>query len=515
MGLVAGTIVGGRYHIEEELGRGGFARVYRATHTDLGRQAALKVIELPQQPGAVDAFISRFLREARIAANLSHPNVVTVYDYGVVESTGQPFLAMELLEGWDLEMVLAHQGPMTPPRALELMGGVLDALATAQQKGIVHKDLKPSNLFLVGQGTRRERVVLIDFGIARIWDDEDSRITQTGGFTGTPAYFAPEYVQHQIVTPAIDVYQSGLILIEMMTGTPAVVAGNSMAYLLKHCSGQVDVPEVLAAGPLGPVLRKAICVDHTARYPDCATFRDALAQIDPASVVAPPRSNGGPAVRGDTLENPPSTDEFHDALSATLPPEDLVTSPETPGALQGASDELPNHTRAPAIAVALVALLLLGGVAILLARPGTAVPDPAPIVEPAPEPVVPVVVPEPVPPARQDATVSTIPAGALLKIDGVAIGHTPVTVAGAFLDGEHQLELVLDGHESHKSSHRFESGEMMEIALVAIEKPEPKPKRQKRARKKPRKTPRKKPSTKTDSESKPKPAPRPALDISN
>lgn len=497
LGLSEGTIVDGRYRIESELGRGGFARVYKASHTDLERGAALKVIELPQQAAAVDMFIERFLREARIAANLSHPNVVTVYDYGVVAETGQPYLAMELLDGWDLEMVLAHHGPMAPPRAMSRMVDVLDALATAQAKGIVHKDLKPSNLFVVNEGTSRERLILIDFGIARIWDDTESRITQTGGFTGTPAYFAPEYVERQIVTPAIDVYQCGLILIEMMTGVPAVVAETSMQYLLKHCAGDVDIPEELQDTPLGAVLAKALAVDHLERYPDCAAFREALEGIDATAIPVPSRHRNGPGIRSNTLENPPQTGDFGESAvsSETLIADVRDALSSEPTALQ--PPEVPDDVsvtpaprRWPMVLSLILVVLVMGGGAILgigrSPEPVAAPQPPAPVLVPAPAPVAvveqapekPPEPPEAAPVEAIPATITTQPPGAAVSVDGVHRGVTPLKLGADFLsDAPREVHLSLPGYQAASQTVVLTDGTELAVTLRkrTTKKPSPTP----------------------------------------
>ncbi len=485
LGLAEGTVVDGRYRIESELGRGGFARVYKAQHTDLGRGAALKVIDLPQQAGAVDLFIERFLREARIAANLSHPNTVTVYDYGVIAESGQPYLAMELLEGWDLEMVLAHHGPIEPQRAIGLMLEVLDALAGAQAKGIVHKDLKPSNLFLVGNGTARERLVLIDFGIARIWDDSDSRITRTGGYTGTPAYIAPEYIEFQIVTPAIDVYQCALILIEMMTGVPAVVAETSMQYVLKHCSGDVDIPEEFDGSPFGDLLRQALATDHEQRTADCATFRDALAQIDASTVPAPQRARGGPGVRHNTLENSPQTGDFSrtsdsfalDGATEALPVPEAISTPSVDAPLPPTPPIPARRGNTGAmIAVLGLAMLLVGGAVLLVApadeqpaelTPVVTVAEPSPaVVEPV-EPIEPIPV-EPAAPVLEPATITSTPPGASVAIDGTVYGRTPLEIGGALLsDEERTIRVSLPAHQVEERGAVLEPGATLAFELRA------------------------------------------------
>lgn len=269
--LSPGTLVDNRYEIVRKIGRGGFATVYQARHIQLERPVALKILD-PITAGSTDNFIQRFLSEAKIVANLRHPNVVMIYDFGVVQSD-QPYIAMDLLEGHDLEAELVNYGPLSPARTKHLFLGVLDALDAGHQKKIVHKDLKPSNLFLVNPRTDKEKLIVLDYGIARIADTESPRLTQTGGYIGTPAYMAPEYIEKSIVAPTNDVYQIGLILVESMTGNPVIVGQSSMACMVAHLGGETHIPSWILESVWAPMLHKSLVIDPQLRYQSAGEFR--------------------------------------------------------------------------------------------------------------------------------------------------------------------------------------------------------------------------------------------------
>jgi len=284
--LPAGTLVGDRYEIEAFIGEGGFAQVYRARHRMMNHDVAVKVLNVDANPRRARAFEERFLQEARIAASLRHPNVVTIHDFGFTGAQRQLYMAMEYLSGHDLQRELNQRGPMAPTRALPLLCDALDALGLGHKQGIVHKDLKPANLFLVHLDTPREALVVLDFGVARLSQVPGARLTETGTFNGTPQYLPPEYIEHQIVSPALDVYQMGLILVETLTGRPVVNEDNPYRCIVAHCSGDLDVPEQLRQSPLGPVIAAATALSPDDRYPDASAFRVALAAVDPSSVSA-------------------------------------------------------------------------------------------------------------------------------------------------------------------------------------------------------------------------------------
>jgi len=277
--LEPGAIVDERYEILDFLGEGGFARVYRARHVHIDRPVAIKVLDVSKVPRA-SGFEARFVREAQTAARIDHPNVVTIHDFGFSGDSRRPYLAMELLEGHDLEAELAENGRLETARAVTLFLGALDALAEAHTEGIVHKDLKPSNLFITHPGESRENMLVLDFGVASVGASAQQRLTATGQILGTPQYLSPEYIQDQIALPAFDVYQMGLILAEMLTGAAIIDAENPFQILMAHCQGNYELPVRLLDSPLGPVLEQALAIDHDARYQNAGEFRDALAELD-------------------------------------------------------------------------------------------------------------------------------------------------------------------------------------------------------------------------------------------
>ena len=281
--LKNGTIIDERYEIVGFLGEGGFATVYRARHVHIGRMLALKVLATGSKIPKSDEFEQRFLREAQTAAQIDHPNIVTIHDFGFAGPERQPYIAMELLEGHDLEDELEKNGPMALDRALKLFLSCLEALGEGHNAGIVHKDLKPSNLFIAYPGTEREMLMILDFGVASISEGNAKRLTSTGQILGTPQYLAPEYISKQIVEPAFDVYQMALILIESLTGKPVIDLDNPFQCMMAHCRAKYEVPTKLIESPLGPVLTKALSLQHTKRYANAHEFHKALKGLEFAS----------------------------------------------------------------------------------------------------------------------------------------------------------------------------------------------------------------------------------------
>jgi serine/threonine-protein kinase len=207
------TLAGGRYHVQRTLGQGGMAAVYLAQDRELERPVAVKV--LAEHLANDDAFRQRFLREARMAAKLSHPNVVHVYDQG--DENGRPFIVMEYVDGVTLGDELRRQGPLAPARVVDLALQICGGLEHAHASGLVHRDIKPGNLLLREDGT----VKIADFGIARA--AQATKLTQIGSVLGTAAYLAPEQASAEPVTAAADIYSLGCVLFELLTGrTPYV-----------------------------------------------------------------------------------------------------------------------------------------------------------------------------------------------------------------------------------------------------------------------------------------------------
>ena len=287
MGLEIGSRIHDRYEIRDLLGQGGFAAVFRAHDTQIERDVAIKVLHiasLVSQGNDRDVMLTRFKREAKLAARITHPCVVQIFDYGVLEEEDNPFIIMEILDGHDMDEEISQRGGLDAQRVLPLFVDCLEALGDAHERGIVHKDLKPSNLFLTDPGTRREMLKLVDFGIAHPGDSNRERLTRTGFMLGTFEYMAPEYIEDQIISPAIDVYQMGLILIEMLTGRAAVQATNPWKCSMKHVRREWEVPKPLLQSPLGAVVDRATAREPDQRFETAAEFAAELAGIDAETV---------------------------------------------------------------------------------------------------------------------------------------------------------------------------------------------------------------------------------------
>lgn len=358
--VIVGEVVAERYEITKHLGTGGFAKVFRAFDRVIERDVAIKFLDLRGVPGGgsmVGTVLERFRREAKLAAKIPHRNVVNIYDIGQLDDQGfRPYIVMELLEGHDLEDQLNHHGPIRPERLLPLFVDCLDALGDAHDLGIVHKDLKPSNLFLSNPGVRAESLRIVDFGIAHIkgtsaeeheTTESSSRLTATGQILGTLQYLTPEYIATQTVSPALDVYQMALILVELLSGERVIDTDNAFECLRIHTFGLLEIPEYLLASPLADVLNHALDADHHARYANAKIFADELSKVNPSSVPASPSfSNNKVPTRAlaSTISSPslsppktgdhhrPTTDGFDAPLTSELeqgrPPDEISRHPD-------------------------------------------------------------------------------------------------------------------------------------------------------------------------------------------
>ncbi len=223
-----GKTLAGRYLVEDPIGEGGMARVYRARHTLVDRPVAVKIMS---EHTSRDASLrERFRREAKNAAALAHPNIIEIYDYGETDD-GAVFLVMELLNGAPLAAHIA-QGPMEPGRVASLGLQIAMGLARAHDFEVIHRDLKPDNIFVTVAGPNRELVKLLDFGIARSM--HDSRLTNAGEIFGTPQYMAPERITSIDAGPTSDLYALGVIFFEMLTGRLPFESEEMTGFFIKH-----------------------------------------------------------------------------------------------------------------------------------------------------------------------------------------------------------------------------------------------------------------------------------------
>ncbi|MFN2608065.1 MAG: Stk1 family PASTA domain-containing Ser/Thr kinase [Acidimicrobiales bacterium] len=267
---MASQVFTGRYQIDRLLARGGMAEVYLARDLLLDRPVALKVL-FPEFSGD-RSFVERFRREARAAANLNHPNIVSIYDWG--EEAGTYFIVMEYVEGRTLRDVIRGEGPLLPDPAAGIGAEIAGALDFAHRNGVIHRDVKPGNV-LLGRGGL---VKVTDFGIARATDPQES-LTQTGAVMGTATYFSPEQAQGLPIDPRSDVYSLGVVLYEMVAGRPPFTGDSPVAIAYQHVR-ETAVPPSHHNPDVAPqfeaIVLKAMAKNRANRYNSAEELRDDL-----------------------------------------------------------------------------------------------------------------------------------------------------------------------------------------------------------------------------------------------
>src|SRR4051794_16974765 len=341
------TVFNGRYELHRRIARGGMADVFLARDQLLDRPVAVKVL-FPEY-AADPAFVVRFRREAQSAANLNHPNIVSVYDWG--QEQGTYFIVMEYVEGRSLADIIKAEGPLHPQRAAEIASDMAAALGFAHRNGMIHRDVKPGNVLISPTG----QVKVADFGIARaLGASADDNLTQAGSVMGTATYFSPEQAQGLSLDPRSDLYALGVVLYEMVTGGPPFTGDNPVAIAYKHVQEQPtpprqvnpDVPVALEA-----IILKLIAKTPGARYASADEVRADLRRFTDGLPVA--------------------------AMGATVGATQAVAATQAVGATQAttaiAADDYvgdqPEKKRSGLfIAVLVVLLLLLGGLIYLLAK---------------------------------------------------------------------------------------------------------------------------------------------------
>ncbi len=268
-------VIAGRYLVRYTLGAGGMADVVAADDLETGELVAVKVLHQPLDDAALDR---RLLQELLSTAQVAHPNLVAVLDFGVAATSRRPFFVMELLSGADLASYLDHYRSCSADWFIPLFCDALDGLDAVHRRGIVHKDIKPANLFLDQKEQEPPRLRITDFGIAHHM--QRSRVTQEGGMACTPRYTPPEYFAAGEVSPASDVYQMGLVLAECLLGWPMVPEGPFATVAFAHARGGLQLPPGLVMSPVGQVLCRALALRTRDRYETAGDFAAALHGID-------------------------------------------------------------------------------------------------------------------------------------------------------------------------------------------------------------------------------------------
>ena len=328
-----GSVLGGRYRLVELLGQGGMATIYRARDAQLDRDVAVKLLR--PEFGRDPDFLARFRDEAKAAASLSHPNIVAVFDFG--EEQSDPYIVMELIDGQDLSSILRENGPLPPRQAARVSAEVAKALQAAHVRGIVHRDVKPSNI-LVG---RDGRVKVADFGIARALDD--AQVTLPGVTMGSVHYFSPEQARGEPATQASDIYSLGIVLYESLTGQRPFSGDGAAAVALARLTTTPPLPSAIRSGvpaPLDQVVQRAMALDPAARYASAASMASALEGwlADPATpgtaavagAAAAVGAVGAAATVASAQARPNAVPYPPDAYARSAPPAAPVTTTGTP-----------------------------------------------------------------------------------------------------------------------------------------------------------------------------------------
>jgi serine/threonine-protein kinase len=284
-GLRPGDLLEGRYQVEDKIGEGGIGVVYRAVQLKLHRRVAVKLLQ--HETMGEEDLRARFEREAVALAALSHPNIVSLTDYGIVR--GRPFLVMELLEGRTLREMVDQDGAMSVERALALTRQLVLGVAYAHANGIVHRDLKPANIIVQALPNQPEHLKILDFGLVKFVPgshfDPGVQLSRVGFTFGTPAYMSPEHASGGAVDGRSDLYSVGILLFEMLTGTKPF-DGELDEVLRAHFSQPVPSlgerkPELANRADLDALLRKALAKQRDDRFANASEMLAALEVLSP------------------------------------------------------------------------------------------------------------------------------------------------------------------------------------------------------------------------------------------
>jgi len=279
----------GSYQLEEQIGKGGMGEVYRAKHRLLARPAAVKLISPAALRGASPdenrIVIERFRREAEAAATLRSPHTIELYDYGVAED-GTFYYVMELLDGIDFQQLVAQHGPLPPERVIHLISQACDSLGEAHLAGLVHRDVKPSNILACRMGLAADYVKVLDFGLVKHdakHSSNEVEITSAGAVSGTPAYMAPESVSGiGAVGPAADVYALGCVAYWLLTGHTVFKAANATMMMMQHVTNAPVPPSLKAPHPvprdLEEIVMRCLAKDPAERPSDAAVLAEMLSR---------------------------------------------------------------------------------------------------------------------------------------------------------------------------------------------------------------------------------------------
>ena len=349
-------LLGDRYILGPLLGRGGMAMVRRARDTRLERDVAIKLLKADLAGDPV--FQERFRREAHAAAGLNHPNIVSVYDTGEYfdETSGLmiPYIVMELVQGHTLREILHDGRRIQPVKALELTQSVLNALDNSHRHGIIHRDIKPANVMLTTTG----QVKVMDFGIARAVSDTAASMTQTASVIGTPQYLSPEQIRGETVDRRSDLYATGCLLYELLTGQPPFEGDSPVSLAYQHVrSTPVPPSEIdpLVSAQMDAVVLKSLAKAPADRYQTAHEMQEDISRLltgQKVQVLIPP------AVQ----DTPPETIAPADKTSVMPPPKELADAKGPARALEPEEEERSNLSKIIAIVLGVMLVIAMGAV---------------------------------------------------------------------------------------------------------------------------------------------------------
>ena len=431
-----GRTIGGRYFIKRQIALGGMGEVYEAEHVGLDKRVAVKFIL--DRFGDDREALHRFHREARTASRIGHENIIDITDIGDSED-GKSFLVMEYLEGSDLGQVLVDTGRMEPSRAVHIIGQVLRGLHAAHGQGIIHRDMKPANVFLVERGGVADFVKIMDFGISKVVAARGARVrlTETGVAMGTPIYMAPEQAEaRQDLDHRIDIYAVGVMLYEMLAGQPPFNATSYLALVQQHVSSQ---PPPLAERrpdlPSGLVraVHRALAKNPERRFADALEF---------AAALPSPQSLRESWDAGKTVPDRPAAR-----------PAEVVTSARTTRVRRRRSLWLASLVVGAAAAA--------GGLYLYrereTGRGEQATASKQPALEPAAPPAAPPGVEEKAGVETASLEVDSAPRGAQVFVGGVHKGQTPLELEG-MAAGTYLLRIEARGYEELEAEKAVRAG---------------------------------------------------------
>jgi CheY-like chemotaxis protein/tRNA A-37 threonylcarbamoyl transferase component Bud32 len=284
LGNLDGTSLASRYEFLEVIGEGGIGVVFKARQPMIEKLVAIKMIN-SQESG--EESVARFTREAKAVSRLDHTNIIVIHDFGVTEN-GHPFMVMDYIEGWNLGDVIRQQGAFPLDFAVSMAIQICDGIAHAHANGILHRDLKPANVLLKRNDDREPVVKIVDFGLAKMLDQKDSKdapaLTKHGQVFGSPMYMSPEQVQALPVDERTDVYSVGCIIYEMFTGCPPHLADTSMAMMAKQLTEEPQPLNVLRSDlsyppACQPLIDKVLAKKPENRYQSMGELKSALERL--------------------------------------------------------------------------------------------------------------------------------------------------------------------------------------------------------------------------------------------